>query len=108
VDVKAPMCVQSSVFRQKKEGAERLLVHLFNDVNTTAFHGLPENDVPLREETLPIHEIEVVLHGYQVSEAIQQPENAVLEMRRDGDNVRVTVPRLDIHSVVVFELEAPQ
>jgi hypothetical protein len=108
VEVKAPMCVQSTVFRQKKEGAERLLVHLFNDVNTTAFHGLPENDVPLREETLPIHDIEITLRGDQVSAAVQQPENVVLEMHRDGDNVRVTVPRLDVHSVVVFELEAPQ
>ena len=38
---------------------ERLIVHLFNDLNTTAFHALPDDDVPLREEVVPIHDIRV-------------------------------------------------
>ena len=49
VEVAAPMCVHAVTVRQKKDG-ERLIVHLFNDVNTTAGHGLPAEEVPLREE----------------------------------------------------------
>ena len=50
------MCVHSTVMRQTKDG-ERLVVHLFNDLNTTAHHALPNDDVPLREEIVPIHDI---------------------------------------------------
>ena len=38
---------------------ERLVVHLFSDLNTTAHHALPGDDVPLREEVVPIHDIQV-------------------------------------------------
>jgi len=34
-----------------------LIVHLCSDLNTTAFHALPGDDVPLREEVVPIHGI---------------------------------------------------
>ena len=59
VEVQAPMCVHATVVRQTKEKAKRLTVHLYNDLNTTTFHGLPDNDVPLREESVPIDEIHV-------------------------------------------------
>src|SRR5690606_34519908 len=58
IRVVAPMCVHAVTTRQIKNG-ERLVVHLYNDVNTTAFHGLPSDDVPLREEVLPIHNLVV-------------------------------------------------
>jgi hypothetical protein len=45
--------------RQTKENTRRLIVHLYNDLNTTAFHALPGDDVPLREEVVPIHGIQV-------------------------------------------------
>ena len=67
------MCVQAVATRQTRSG-QRLVVQLFNDVNTTANHARPDDDVPLREETLPIHDI------------------------------RVTVPQLDIHAMIVAEL----
>ena len=50
------MCVHATLMRQDKNG-ERLIVHLFNDANSTAHHALPVDDVPLREETVPIHDI---------------------------------------------------
>ena len=53
------MCVHSTVMRQKNGADERLIVHLFSDLNTTAFHALPNDDVPLREEVVPIHDIRV-------------------------------------------------
>ena len=57
--VEAPMCVHSTLMRQTKDAADRLVVHLFSDLNTTAFHALPVDDVPLREEVVPIHDIKV-------------------------------------------------
>src|SRR5205085_6105324 len=41
ITVEAPMCVHSTLMRQSKDGAERLIVHLFSDLNTTAHHALP-------------------------------------------------------------------
>jgi hypothetical protein len=105
VEVTAPMCVHATVFRQRKDG-ERLLIHLFNDVNTTAFHGLPNDDVPLREETIPIHDIEITLRGYKIGKAIQQPEGKELPVAKiEAGAQKLTVSRLDIHSIVVVELE---
>ena len=101
VEVKAPMCVHTSVFRQKKDG-ERLIVHLYSDLNTTAFHALPNEDVPLREETVPIHDIEVrFLKELGIRAATVQPAGLKLEIVDSGDEVKVTVPRLDIHAMVV-------
>jgi hypothetical protein len=98
------MCVHMTVMRQEREGAQRLLLHLFNDVNTTAFHALPNDDVPLREETLPVHDLRVTLRGYEVKSATQQPENVPLPISQSPDTAEFTVPRLDVHSIVVLEL----
>ncbi len=106
VEVTAPMCVQATVFRQTREGQERLLVHLFNNVNTTAFHGLPAEDVPLREETLPIHDIAIDLHGYSIRRVHQEPEGRELAVEQSEGMARVRVPRLDVHTIVVVELES--
>ena len=105
VEVEAPRCVHSTVFRQEKQGQSKLLVHLYNDVNTTAFHGLPNDDVPLREETLPIHDIRLKLHGYRVQQAKQQPEDRSLSLAVEGTSTSITVPRLEVHSVIVLDLE---
>jgi hypothetical protein len=102
VEVAAPMCVHATAFRQNKDG-ERLLVHLFNDVNTTAFHALPTDDVPLREETIPIHDIVISVRGTNVKSATQQPEDKPLDVQVDGDVTKITVPVLDVHSIVVIE-----
>jgi hypothetical protein len=104
VEVEAPRCVHATFFRQKTPNGSRLLLHLFNDVNTTAFHGLPNDDVPLREETLPIHDIRVTVRGYEVQRAIQQPENIELPLKRTGDVMSFVVPRLDVHSVIELKL----
>ena len=120
VEVQAPMCVHATTFRQifeqvsipsrhdsgsaTRRAGERLLIHLFNDVNTTAFHGLPNDDVPLREETIPIHDIRIRLRGYDIRRVHQEPVGMELSIARDGDELVVTVPRLDVHSIVVAEL----
>ncbi len=103
VRVTAPMCVHAVTTRQRKNG-ERLVVHLYNDVNTTAFHGLPADDVPLREEVLPIFGIRVAFSGYAIRSAKLQPEGTELPLEKTDGGVQVTVPRLDIHTMVVAEL----
>ena len=101
VRVTAPMCVQSTVMRQTKNG-QRLVVHLFNDVNTAGGRALPVDDVPLREEVLPIADIHVQFApGYRIKSVKLQPEGKELAVK---DNA-VTVPKLEIHTLVVAELE---
>jgi hypothetical protein len=107
VVVEAPMCVQSTVMRQVKDGSERLVVHLFSDLNSTAFHALPNDDVPLREEVVPIHDIRITFQpSYRFRRIHLEPEGQELRSEDGLDGIRVTVPRLDVHSMIVGELEA--
>lgn len=104
IEVDAPMCVHATAMRQRLAG-ERLLIHLFNDVNTTAFHALPDDDVPLREETVPIHNIRVTVRDYSIGRIHLEPDGIEFPMQALGDGkVAIVVPRLDIHAVVVIEL----
>jgi hypothetical protein len=109
VVVEAPMCVHATVMRQTKHdqtGAERLVVHLFSDLNTTAHHALPVDDVPLREEVVPIHDIKVSFDaGYRIRRVHLEPEGRDLGMQKTAKGVSVIVPRLDVHSMVVAEIE---
>lgn len=108
--VQAPMCVHSTLMRQDKtnpSGTERLVVHLFNDLNTTAHHALPQDDVPLREETVPIHDITLTFApAYRFRRMSLEPEGKLLEVSKSPAGTTVVVPRLDVHSMVVGELEA--
>jgi Beta-galactosidase trimerisation domain len=103
VEIVAPMCVQMNVVRQKKDG-ERLIVHLFNDVSTTAGHGHPAEEVPLREEVLPIHDITVTFHRDGIKRVHLEPDGKELESKNVKGDIEVTVPKLTIHAMVVAEL----
>src|SRR5205085_10849545 len=101
VTVEAPMCVHTTVMRQSKAG-ERLVVHLFNDVNTTAGHALPADDVPLREEVIPIADIRVTFRpGYKLRRVHLEPEGKALDVRATETGTTVVVPRLSVHAMVV-------
>jgi hypothetical protein len=105
VAIEAPMCVHSTVMRQTKDG-ERLIVHLFNDLNTTSNHALPLDDVPLREEVVPIHDIAVTFHGrYRIRKVHLEPEGKELQLTETRQGNCVTVPSLGVHAMVVAELE---
>ncbi|MBN9117865.1 MAG: beta-galactosidase trimerization domain-containing protein [Planctomycetes bacterium] len=103
VEVNAPMCVHAVTVRQKKDG-ERLVIHLYNDLNTTAGHGHPAEEVPLREEVIPIHDIGITLTGYNVKSVRQEPEGKELEAKKVGETITFTVPKLRVHSMAVVEL----
>jgi len=108
IAVEAPMCVHSTLMRQSKDGAERLILHLYSDLNTTAFHALPNDDVPLREEVVPIHDIRVTFApGYRLGRVHLEPEGLDLKVDRAPGGPSVVIPRLDIHSMVVGELQRP-
>lgn len=104
ISVDAPMCVNATFCRQKKDG-ERLVVQLFNNLNTSATRAKPEDDVPLREETVAIPDIKVAFRGYQISRVHLQPEGVDLPTKQVDGGIEVTVPRLEIHSMVIAELK---
>jgi len=84
-----------------------LIVHLFNDLNTTANHALPNDNVPLREETVPIHNIRIEISSrYKVSRVTLQPEGKELLPARTPDGISVIVPQLNVHTLVVVELSS--
>jgi hypothetical protein len=101
VRVKAPMCVQMSCYSRKQGKTTETIVHLFNNVVTTAHHGQPSAEVPLREEIVPIHQLRIVFTGSLPRRVFSQPENKELPMRRTGETVTVVVPKLELHSMVV-------
>ncbi|MGV3719744.1 MAG: ThuA domain-containing protein [Actinomycetota bacterium] len=104
VTVKAPMCVESTVMRQTKAG-ERLVVHLYNNLNTTSHRALPSEDVPLREEVVPIHDIGVTFQSaYKLGKVHLEPGGKPLPVKKTAQGYTVTVPRLDVHTMVVAEL----
>jgi hypothetical protein len=103
--VEAPMCVHATLMRQQRDG-ERLLVHLFNDVNTTAHHALAADDVPLREEVLPIHDLRLTFAPeYRLGRIHLEPAGQTLVAERTEAGTTVIVPRLEVHAIVVAELE---
>ena len=106
VAIEAPMCVHSTVMHQSRDG-ERLVVHLFNDLNTTAQRALPVDDVPLREEVVPIHDIVVTFDSkYRIKKVHLEPGGKELEVNKTLKGPSVTVPRLSVHAMVVAELSS--
>jgi hypothetical protein len=105
VAVEAPMCVHSTVLRQTDKRGERLIMHLFSDLNTTAHHALPADDVPLREEAVPIHDIRVRFGPqYHLRRIHLEPDGKDLPIDTTPGGTTIIVPRLDVHTMVVGEL----
>lgn len=98
------MCVHATVMRQSKAG--RLVVHLYCDLNTTAHRALPADDVPLREEAVPIPDIRVTFgRAYKVQRVTLEPGGTELSVTRTAAVSAVVVPRLEVHAMVVAEIE---
>jgi hypothetical protein len=103
IAVQAPMCVQSTFFEQSTKSGSRIIVHLFNGINSTAGHGLPSSEVPLREESIPIHGIKVRFEGMNIKRFHLEPGGVTPAIQRDGNALTVTIPPLDIHTMLVAE-----
>ena len=103
IAVTAPMCVQATYFTQAEEAGRRSIIHLFNGLNTTANHGLPATEVPLREEMVPIHGIEVRFNEQAPRSFHLEPGNRTVQRRQDGRVTAVELPPLEIHALLVGE-----
>jgi hypothetical protein len=103
ISVRAPMCVHVTHFVQHDGKRRRLVLHFFNGVNTTANHGLPAADVPLREETIAVHGIEVVFHAAAPAKLVCEPGAQAVESRRQGKDTVVKLPPLEMHYILVAE-----
>jgi hypothetical protein len=103
ISVVAPMCVQATYFQQAEREVRRLVVHLFNGLNTTANHGLPAADVPLREETVAVHGIELHIAEEAPQSFHLEPGNLPLRARKEGAVTVVAIPPLEVHALVVGE-----
>ena len=58
---------------------------------------------PIREELIPLHDIHVVCRIPGLTKATLEPEHLVLPVGRHGGDMEVTVPKVEMHSMVVFE-----
>ncbi len=103
IEVIAPMCVQATYFTQQEKDKRRLIVHLFNGIDTAANHGLPASDVPLREEIVPIHGVRVRFRRDVPDRFHVEPGGREVKTQRDGADTIVTLPPLEIHSMLVVE-----
>ncbi len=103
ITVEAPMCVQATFFRQHKDG-DRLIVHFFNGINSTGQHAFANDDVPLREESVPVHGLKVRFEGYNIKRIHLEPDGTTLEPTLESGCSVVSLPPLTIHYLVVAEL----
>ncbi|MBI5685158.1 MAG: beta-galactosidase trimerization domain-containing protein [Verrucomicrobia bacterium] len=100
VEVAAPRIVQAMTHTQ----GSRLVVHLLNDVSSL---GRSQNVVGEslyeRREVIPIHDIKLTFRDPKLSRFLLVPGNKPLQPTATKDGLTVTVPKLDIHAMVVAE-----
>ncbi|MBT3375070.1 MAG: family 10 glycosylhydrolase [Lentisphaerae bacterium] len=105
-EVTAPRIVQTMTHQQ----GTRLVVHLLNDVSSfgRSANVLGES-MYIRREILPIHDIRVTFRDRELTRFRLVPGGESLEATPTEQGVTVTVPKLDIHAMVVAEkANAPQ
>ncbi len=103
ITVEAPLCVQCAYYTQQIKGTSRMIVHLLNELNTNANRALPFNNPPMREETIPISDIQLKFRSPAVHNAWLEPEHKLLPIHYSKSGATITVPRLMLHSMVVIE-----
>lgn len=123
VEVVGPLILSATFRRQPQE--KRVIVHLMNNASSWGMHSiyqklapLPEElnkqwgfpnqselrgTWPVREEVIPLHDIQVICRLPGIRKATLQPENLALPLKRVKGAVEVTVPKIEMHSMVVFE-----
>lgn len=114
VRVKGPLMMRATYLTQPTK--QRLIVHLLNDQSSWGQHsastggarrGFPpgkEHTWPVREEVIPLRNIEVTIGYPNIRRVHLEPEGKELPMREVPDGWKVIVPELQIHSMVVVEL----
>ena len=100
--ITAPKCVQTTFWLQGQGREQRRIIHFFNGINTTANHGLPAADVPLREETVPIHGIRVDLGETPYSRMTVEPGNQPARII-DRTGPVIELPPLELHQMLILD-----
>ena len=100
-EIVAPMAVQAAFYTQNE--GKRHIVHLLNELNSTANRALPENNPSMRMEVIEIHDIKVKALGTAFSKAFLVPGNHPLIMTKTDKGIEVTVPKIRTHALIVFE-----
>jgi hypothetical protein len=109
IRIAAPRCVQTTFYNRQAPAKanqptqRQLVIHFFNNVNTTAALGNPANEVPLREESLPIHGIRVTLTGPVPNRFHLEPTGTPLQATHTNHETTIELPALDIHSMLIGE-----
>ncbi len=125
VEVVGPLILTATFQRQPERG--RTVVHLLNQASSWGLHSiyqklapLPEElnkqwgfpnqselrgTWPVREEVIPLSGIQVTCRVPGVTKATLQPGAIDLPITPTADGVVVTVPPVEMHSMVVFEQE---
>jgi hypothetical protein len=97
VETNAPSTAHVSVQRQEAEG--RTVVHVL--------HYIPEQryrDVQTVDDVIPLHNVELAVRLEQRPQRVYlAPDGATLPFDASGDQVRITVPEVHGHAMVVFE-----
>jgi hypothetical protein len=104
VTVSAPLCVDATYWTQAAGDGRRLVVHLFNGLNTAAGHGLPAAEVPLREEAVAVPGIRVRFERDVPARVHLEPAGQDLPLRHEGSAAYVEVPPLEVHALIVGEM----
>jgi hypothetical protein len=104
LETDAPMAVQTVCFHN----ADAFVVHLVNDNSSfgRATAPNPEYFGAFRDEVLPVHGVKLAVKG-DYRKAILLPEAKELPVKANDGRTETTVPRLDIHAMVVFTREKP-
>jgi hypothetical protein len=103
IRVEAPMCVQATFFEQSDPAGRRTIVHLFNGIDSAAGHGLPRAEVPLREESVPVHGVKVRFNGGAPKRLHIEPGGVEPPVARRDGAVEVACPPLEVHFMLVGE-----
>jgi len=101
VEVQAPRTVQVMTHRQGR----RLVVHLLNDVSSFGRSANAKGEsMYIRREVIPIHDIRVTFRDRGLRDFRLVPGGSKLSPTPAADGLTVTVPRLDIHAMVVADM----
>ncbi len=102
VTIVGPKSLQATFFTQNN--GKRIVIHLLNATNSRGAHALPTGDVPVRDEVVPLSDIQVWFEDVTPSSITLQPENAPLTPTHQGGRTEVIVGTLQQHSMVVADI----
>jgi hypothetical protein len=114
VTIDAPVMLQTTFYEQKEK--HRLVVHLLNDQSSWGRHSLHWEEgfsttvkthaYPQREEVVPLCDlVAVTIQDRRIRAVYQEPGHVRLDMQKIGSGVRVKVPKVELHDLVVAETE---